>query len=187
MRLGIPGGIRIGWGSGTDRESLTLHVAANAGGQSSSVLTYAACSRGGRPGGRCSSLEETVKVTRLDEWFDGRTGFWERVALKIDTQGFERQVLEGTACLLDENVVSLQLELSLVPLYEGSWLWDEAASWLKAREFRLIGVTPGFSDPATGTAPAIRRCLRTGRGMRYQQQSLLPRRLLTFEQCDLCW
>ena len=89
-------------------------------------------------------------VTRLDEWFDVRGASWERVALKIDTQGFERQVLEGTGRLLQANVVSVQLELSLVPLYEGSWLWDEAAAWLAMRDFRLMGLTPGFSDPATG-------------------------------------
>ena len=89
-------------------------------------------------------------VTRLDEWFDVRGASWERVALKIDTQGFERQVLEGTGVLLHENVVSVQLELSLVPLYERSWLWDQAAAWLTVRGFSLVGVTPGFSDPTTG-------------------------------------
>ena len=135
-------------GLGDRSGELTLHVAANAG-ASSSVLPMLPAHEDAAPEALFVS-EETVKVTRLDEWFDGRTGFWERVALKIDTQGFERQVLEGAGGLLDENVGSLQLELSLVPLYEGSWLWDEAASWLKAREFRLVGVTPGFSDPVTG-------------------------------------
>lgn len=135
-------------GLGDRAGKLTLHVAANAG-ASSSVLPMLPAHEAAAPEALYVS-EETVKVTRLDEWFNGRTASWERVALKVDTQGFERQVLEGAGRLLHENVVSIQLELSLVPLYEGSWLWDEAAAWLAVRDFRLLGVAPGFSDPATG-------------------------------------
>lgn len=135
-------------GLGDRAGELTLHVAANAG-ASSSVLPMLPAHEAAAPEALYVS-EETVKVTRLDEWFDARAVAWERVALKIDTQGFERQVLEGTGRLLQANVVSVQLELSLVPLYEGSWLWHEAAAWLAVRDFRLVGVAPGFSDPATG-------------------------------------
>lgn len=135
-------------GLGDRSGELTLHVASNAG-ASSSVLTMLPAHQEAAPEALFVS-EEMVKVNRLDEWFDVRRGPWERVALKIDTQGFERQVLEGAGQLIDEKVVSIQLELSLVPLYEGSWLWDEAAAWLMVRDFRLVGVTPGFSDPATG-------------------------------------
>jgi FkbM family methyltransferase len=42
----------------------------------------------------------------------------DRVFLKVDTQGFERQVLEG-AKDSQKNIMGVQLELSLLPLYEG--------------------------------------------------------------------
>ena len=38
--------------------------------------------------------------------------------LKIDAQGYEAEVLAGAAGLL-ERLAGIQLEMSLVPLYEG--------------------------------------------------------------------
>ena len=94
--------------------------------------------------------DEKVPVRRLDDWFAENGSAWSRVALKIDTQGFEREVLAGTAELLDSSVVSIQLELSLAELYEGSWLWFEAVAWLTERGYALAGLTPGFTDPRSG-------------------------------------
>lgn len=73
--------------------------------------------------------------------FGGR----DRTFLKIDVQGAERKVLAGAQRTV-ESSVGIQLELSFVPLYEGSMLADEAISWAYGHGFSLVGVEPGFMD-----------------------------------------
>ncbi len=72
-----------------------------------------------------------------------------RLFIKVDTQGFERQVLQGAAGLM-KQATGLQLELSLVPLYENQSLYDELIATLKARGFELWDFTTDFVDATTG-------------------------------------
>lgn len=71
--------------------------------------------------------------------------------LKIDTQGFEWQVLEGAQYTLP-HVKGLLLELSLVPLYEGQHLWQEVISRVEAEGFALWALQPAFTDSSDGRA-----------------------------------
>lgn len=127
---------------------LTLHVTANAG-ASSSLLPMLPAHIEAEPSAFEASTE-LVPVQRLDEWVASNPSRWPTMALKIDTQGYERSVLEGAGSLLVSSVASVQLELSLVALYEGSWLWREAVDWLDSKGFDLVGLTPGFTDARTG-------------------------------------
>ena len=91
---------------------------------------------------------EEVKVARLDTIFDpawrGR-----RLWLKLDTQGFEMNVLRGATASLAE-VGMVQLELSLRPLYVGEPGFLEVAAWLAERGLELVGLEPGFVEASTG-------------------------------------
>jgi FkbM family methyltransferase len=69
--------------------------------------------------------------------------------LKIDTQGFEREVLDGAPDTL-KKVSAVEVELSFTELYEGQALFDEMLAVLDAAGFRLAGVQPGFWDQQTG-------------------------------------
>lgn len=69
--------------------------------------------------------------------------------LKIDTQGYEWHVLDGARATLPK-VRGIQMELSLVPLYEGQRLWRECIDRLEAEGFVLWALQPVFFDPATG-------------------------------------
>lgn len=69
--------------------------------------------------------------------------------LKIDTQGYEDRVLKGSDSLLNE-IVGVQLELSLVPLYADQRLYDELIDYIRSRGFLLWGVEPGFADRVSG-------------------------------------
>jgi FkbM family methyltransferase len=64
--------------------------------------------------------EEIVEVRRLDALLPTIIEHVEepRVFVKIDAQGFDLQVLEGAAGVLNQ-VCALQLELSAQPIYEG--------------------------------------------------------------------
>ena len=71
--------------------------------------------------------------------------------LKIDTQGYEWHVLDGALATLPK-VRGIQMELSLVPLYEGQQLWRECIERLEAESFVLWALQSVFVDPATGRA-----------------------------------
>lgn len=69
--------------------------------------------------------------------------------LKIDTQGYEEHVLRGAARVL-EGLAGVQLELSVVALYEGQALYSDLLRYLENAGFELWGVLPGFGNPQTG-------------------------------------
>ena len=85
------------------------------------------------------SRTEVVTVRRLDGLGEAVGG--SRVFLKIDTQGFEREVLAGATSVLP-RVAGLQLELPVVHLYEGAWSMAEALARLAELGFVLAQVAP---------------------------------------------
>lgn len=74
---------------------------------------------------------------------------YKEVFLKIDTQGFELNVLKGAEHSLD-FINTIQLEMSLVPLYSGQALYDELFQFLWQRGYTLIDIEPGFVDAKQG-------------------------------------
>jgi len=69
--------------------------------------------------------------------------------LKIDTQGYEWHVLDGAQTTL-QMVRGVQLELSVVPLYEGQRLWQECVERLGKEGFVLWALDTVFVDPING-------------------------------------
>lgn len=69
--------------------------------------------------------------------------------LKVDTQGYEWSVLDGALTTLPQ-VRGIQIELSLVPLYEGQRLWKECVERLELEGFVLWALQPVFIDPENG-------------------------------------
>jgi FkbM family methyltransferase len=92
---------------------------------------------------------ETITARRLEGLFDDLAPPGTGIYMKVDTQGTELKVLEGTGSALG-RIDSLELELSLVPLYEGGPLFAEMLEWLSSRGYELVGLEAGFSDPRTG-------------------------------------
>jgi FkbM family methyltransferase len=93
--------------------------------------------------------EEEIEIRTLDEVFAGGFPPGARPFLKLDTQGFERKVLEGARSILD-SILGVQIEMSLVPLYRGGALLPEMLDYLQERGFLLELLEPGFSDPQSG-------------------------------------
>lgn len=69
--------------------------------------------------------------------------------LKIDTQGFEFDVLDGGRAILG-RVAGAQIELSLVELYAGQMLFDQMLEYLANYGLHLWSVVPGFKSPKSG-------------------------------------
>ncbi|WP_019867365.1 FkbM family methyltransferase [Methylovulum miyakonense] len=92
---------------------------------------------------------ESVPLLTLDSMAFGFTEKFKNPFLKIDTQGFEWEVLNGAQNVLP-HMRGILLELSLVPLYEGQHLWQEMMERLIAEGFDLWAIQPGFTDPHNG-------------------------------------
>lgn len=92
---------------------------------------------------------ERVPLRRLDGVLESHLSGARSPYLKIDTQGFEARVLEGARSVLD-RFQAVELELSLVPLYDGQPLWLELIEFLQSRGFRAVGLAHGFWDERTG-------------------------------------
>jgi FkbM family methyltransferase len=93
---------------------------------------------------------ESVRVARLDDVFaelpQGKAPF-----LKIDTQGYERQVLLGASKCLS-RFVGVETELPIIHLYEGTWRFHEAVAFMNERGFEisnLIAVNYDRADPVS--------------------------------------
>jgi FkbM family methyltransferase len=92
---------------------------------------------------------QEVVVSRLDHVFD-KMGLDSRsIFLKMDVQGYETQVLLGSLKILD-RVKLIQLETSLVPVYQNEPLVGDMIKMLDLLGFRIVAVEPGWSDPKTG-------------------------------------
>jgi FkbM family methyltransferase len=87
--------------------------------------------------------QETVPVRRLDAVFGDHVQADDRVFVKIDTQGYERQVLAGAAGVIDA-VTGLQVEMSLLPLYDGEATFDELMARMRALGFAPHLLIPGY-------------------------------------------
>ncbi len=91
----------------------------------------------------------TVPITTIDKVISKHYSEKQNLFLKIDTQGYERQVIEG--CSNSLNLIKgFQLELSLTPLYSGETLMQEMVGLLRSKGFKLMLIEPGHQDYTTG-------------------------------------
>lgn len=93
--------------------------------------------------------EETIQIKCLDNIFDNYCTSNDVVMLKIDTQGFEMNVLEGAKLSL-KNITLLQLEISIEPLYEKEILFVEMVNYLQNNGFDLFTLENGIRSPQSG-------------------------------------
>jgi FkbM family methyltransferase len=92
--------------------------------------------------------EERIPVRKLDTVWGEHVPRGSSVYLKIDTQGYERQVLQGAARSLTK-VRAIQMEIGLQPLYDGDLLLPEVLRLMEKKGFSLVSVEYGFCDPET--------------------------------------
>jgi FkbM family methyltransferase len=92
---------------------------------------------------------ESIQIARLDSLRFRLSRPDDAIWLKIDVQGYEHKVLEGASNLLAQ-VKAIEMELSLVPLYDGSPLLCESIAYLSEKGFQLVAVEEMFHDPQRG-------------------------------------
>jgi FkbM family methyltransferase len=123
-----------------------MHVSANS--VSSSMLEMLPAHQAAAPDSAYIGVA-SVDIRRLDSI----AGTYLRDAatplLKIDAQGFERRILDGSVQSLP-RIAGLQIELELEPLYEDSTLLTQMIALLESHGFQLMGLEPGFTDMRSG-------------------------------------
>lgn len=92
---------------------------------------------------------EIVQIKLLDGIFEGvraRYGF-NSPYLKIDTQGFDLEVLKGARESI-KNFRALQTEVSLMPEYDGMPTYQESLEMFFSAGFEITGMFPVWRDSA---------------------------------------
>lgn len=92
---------------------------------------------------------EEIEIKKLEDVLNNFHKEGDKTMLKIDTQGFEKEVLLGANAILPKCSL-VQMELSFVELYKGQDLFEEMINYMKTKNFRLISLESGFSNPKTG-------------------------------------
>jgi FkbM family methyltransferase len=116
--------------------------------QSSSLLPMLDSHLAAVPDSQVERVEEIV-VKRLDEIIDEVAPEARRVFLKMDTQGFERAVVDGAAGCLS-RIEAMQAEISLVPLYSGESDLCGFIMHMRSLGYEVAAIEPGFADGTTG-------------------------------------
>ena len=143
---GDPGWLALRTAVGDTVGASTINVSANS--YSSSLLPMTAAHRNAAPGSEFIATQ-SVPLTTVLALVDEHAVDASHTLLKIDTQGYEAQVLAGAGPLLGE-FAAVQLELSFVPLYAGQELFGQLTERLSAAGYGLFCLDAGFADPRTG-------------------------------------
>lgn len=93
--------------------------------------------------------KETVPLRTLDNLANEYILPASVLFIKIDTQGYEDRVIRGAPVMM-KRAVGVQLELSLVPLYDSQILYDDILRRILGMGFKLWSITPVFIDPTNG-------------------------------------
>ena len=90
--------------------------------------------------------KQKASIKKIDTFIDSENLIKNNLFLKIDTQGFEYQVINGSIKNL-KNIRAILCELTLVELYEGQKLWLEIVELLAANNFEIWSLEKGFQNP----------------------------------------
>ncbi len=94
--------------------------------------------------------QEEIKVRKLDSLINELDIKEQRILLKVDTQGFEEKVLQGSQNLIDQNIDLLEVELSIQPFYLDEKLFPEMFTYIRDFNFELISMSPVHIDSVRG-------------------------------------
>ncbi|HEY6100454.1 MAG TPA: FkbM family methyltransferase [Anaeromyxobacter sp.] len=92
---------------------------------------------------------ETIRLESLADAIAAHGSPGARLYVKLDVQGYERRILEASTAALG-GVAGVQLEMSMVPLYEGEALVEDMIALMRRLGFVLSSLEQGYCDERTG-------------------------------------
>lgn len=93
--------------------------------------------------------KQNIEIKKLDSVFESYYEVGDNIMVKIDTQGYEKNVILGAENSLSKIKI-IQLEMSVVPLYENEIIFTEMIDFLDKKGFELFFLENGFTDIKTG-------------------------------------
>ena len=93
--------------------------------------------------------EEKVVIKTLDSIFESIYNQGDVIFLKLDTQGYEKNILNGAKESLSK-IKGIQIELALKPSYNNAPGYKEIIEILEEFGFTLFSLEEGFEDEKTG-------------------------------------
>ena len=93
--------------------------------------------------------KEEIEVKKLDSIFGELCGSTSNVYMKIDAQGFEDKVLRGAKYSL-KSIDTVQLEMTLMPLYSGEKLFHEICMLMIEKGYTLVAIENGLANKDSG-------------------------------------
>src|SRR5262249_48288608 len=123
----------------------SINVSANS--HSSSFLPVSQRSVGIEPGIGYVARQET-RLRRLDDMIEQIARPGEVVYLKIDTQGYELNVLKGAQNAI-KRAPLIQVETAFSEGYEGQPLIENVIGYLRDLGYRIVAIEPGWEDLKT--------------------------------------
>ena len=133
-------------GIGNQNKVETINISGNS--YSSSFLDMLEKHKKAAPDSEYLGQEE-VNIYTLDDIFINLNNGYKRIFLKIDTQGYEMNVLKGVEKNI-HKIYAVQLELSISPLYDNPYLYQDFFNYFEKRDFECWNLQSGFRDPETG-------------------------------------
>lgn len=121
---------------------IKINIASNS--SSSSVLSMLDSHLNAAPGSKYYE-SEIVQVSKLDTIAPDYIHSSQSILLKIDVQGYEKPVLEGAEKIL-EKIKAIQVEMSLIPLYQDQILWIDMIQYLESLGYQLYNFRPVLTD-----------------------------------------
>ncbi|GAB1452499.1 FkbM family methyltransferase [Draconibacterium sp.] len=93
--------------------------------------------------------KQEIEIKKLDTIFDTLVSESDNIMMKIDTQGYEKNVIDGAIESL-KKIRIIQLEMSIVPLYENEMLLVEMIKYIEDKGFQLYSLENGHYNRNTG-------------------------------------
>lgn len=93
--------------------------------------------------------KQKIAIKKLDEVFQEVCGQDSNIMLKMDVQGYEKEVLDGAESSLS-FIDIIQLEMSILPLYKNELTICEMINYLRSLNFELFSLENGYFDSDSG-------------------------------------
>jgi FkbM family methyltransferase len=130
---------------GNDNIKSVINVAGNS--YSSSIFNMLPRHLKSAPESKYIAKEE-IEIKKIDSIFNSFCNKENNVMIKIDTQGYEKNVIDGANESLN-SIKILQLEMSIVSLYENEMLFIDMVNYLDNKGFRLFSLENEYLDTIT--------------------------------------
>lgn len=92
---------------------------------------------------------EKITVRKLDTIIGNYCSDNDKLFLKLDTQGYEKNIIDGAKESLNK-IIGIQLEMSVIELYKDEFLLPEMINFLSQKGYTLWSLEPGFVSRITG-------------------------------------